>query len=216
MRLLKALLLIVIVLAAVFAIGGWLLPDRTEMERSVVIERSPPQMFELLDGFGRFNEWSPWRDYDATAAYEYAGPARGVGAIMRWQGEKGGGAQEIIASDPPHSITVQLDFGADGKALASWLLRPAGDGTRVTWRLESDAEGSWVGRWFNLLLDRMVGPDYERGLADLKVLAEAEPPAPIAPPVPEEAPQEPMSDDDAAAPEAGDADAGTADPAAAG
>jgi uncharacterized protein YndB with AHSA1/START domain len=201
MRLLKALLLLILLLVAVFAGVGWLLPDRAEVERSVVIERPPAEVFSLLDGFGRFNEWSPWRDYDATAKYDYAGPPNGVGASMRWQGEKGTGSQEIIAIDAPHSIAVRLDFGADGKATAHYLLRPAGAGTRVVWRLESDAEGALVGRWFNLLLDRMVGPDYERGLADLKTLAESQPATTsIAPST--DAPQEPTDIEDTADPNA--------------
>lgn len=199
MRLLKALLYLVLLLAALFFAGGFLLSDRTEVERSVLIERPPGELYDLLDDFARFNEWSPWRDYDASAAYEFAGPAQGVGAIMRWRGEKGAGSQEIIAVDPPHSIAVKLDFGAEGKAVAHFLLRPAGAGTRVIWRLESDAEGSLMGRWFNLLLDRMVGPDFERGLGDLKALAESAPVATPAAPM-DAAPQEPDSAEPAAVP----------------
>ncbi|MCK7592399.1 SRPBCC family protein [Pseudomarimonas salicorniae] len=191
MRLLKGLFFLIVFLVAVFAGVGWFLPDRVEVERDIVIDRPPAEVFALLDGFGRFNEWSPWRDYDATATYEYAGPARGVGAIMRWRGDAGEGSQEIVAMEPPNSITVKLDFGTDGVATSHYLLRPAGAGTRLVWRFEFDAEGHLVSRWFNLLLDRMIGPDYERGLADLKVLAESQP-AEVAPPPAEEAPQEPM------------------------
>ena len=201
MRLIKALFYLVLLLALLFFAGGFLLADRTEIERSVVIERPPAEVFGLLDDFARFNEWSPWRDYDASARYEFAGSAEGVGAIMRWRGDKGAGSQEIVAVDPPHSIAVKLDFGAEGTALAHFLLRPAGAGTRVIWRLESDAEGSFVGRWFNLLLDRMVGPDFERGLADLKTLIES---------TPEAAPAAPL---DAAPQEAGSAAADPATPA---
>lgn len=201
MRLLKALLYLVLLLAALFFAGGFLLADRAEIERSTVIERPPGELYDLLDDFARFNAWSPWRDYDASATYEFAGPAQGVGATMRWRGKKGAGSQEIIAVDPPHAIAVRLDFGAEGTAKAHFLLRPAGAGTRVIWRLQSDAEGSFAGRWFNLLLDRMVGPDFERGLADLKVLAESAPPA--APEAPmDAAPQEPDSTEPAADPAA--------------
>lgn len=196
MRLLKGLLWLIVLLGAAFVAGGLLLPDRAEVERSIVIERPPAQVFELLDGFARFNEWSPWRDYDPTAAYELAGPARGVGAMLRWRGERGAGSQEIIALDPPHSIAVRLDFGMQGKPTAAWLLRPAGEGTRLVWRFENDAEGAWSGRWFNLLLDRFVGADYERGLLALKALAEAEPAAAPPPPV-DGAPQEPLSAEEA-------------------
>jgi uncharacterized protein YndB with AHSA1/START domain len=182
MRILKWLAMVLAALAAVFVLGGLLLPDRSVVERETVIARPPAMVFAALDGFARFNEWSPWRDYDPSATYTLEGPPRGVGARLRWQGEQGAGSQEIIALDPPHSIAVQLDFGQDGTAQAHFLLRPAGDGTRLVWRFEFDAEGSWSGRWFNLLLDRFVGADYERGLAALKALLEAEPaPAAAAP-----------------------------------
>lgn len=207
MRLFKGLLFIALVLGAVYALGGWLLPDRAEVKRSVVIERAPGEVYALLDGFARFNEWSPWRDYDATARYEFAGPATGVGAILRWQGEKGQGAQEIVAMDPPHSIAVELDFGSEGKAMSRFHLRPAGTATRLIWRLESDAGGAFGKRWVNLLLERMVGPDFERGLADLKALAEASPPPAAALPDPPAAPQEPLEDEAAEAGAAAEAPA---------
>jgi uncharacterized protein YndB with AHSA1/START domain len=192
LRLLKALSYLVLLLATLYFAGGFLLADRAEIERSVVIERPPGEIYDLLDDFGRFNAWSPWRDYDASASYGFAGPAEGVGAIMRWHGKRGAGSQEIIAVDRPHSIAVKLDFGAEGTAVVHFLLRPAGAGTRVSWRLQSDAKGSFSGRWFNLLLERMLGPDFERGLADLKTLAESLSPAGPAAPL-DTAPQEPGS-----------------------
>jgi uncharacterized protein YndB with AHSA1/START domain len=207
MRILKWLGIVLAALAALFVLGGLLLPDRSVVERETVIARPPAVVFAALDGFARFNEWSPWRDDDPTATYTLEGPARGVGARLRWQGEQGAGSQEIIALDPPRSIAVALDFGQDGGAQAQFLLRPEGDRTRLTWRFEFAAEGSWSGRWFSLLLDRFVGADYERGLAALKTLLESEPAPPAAPPPPPALPP-------AAAPPAGEATGGDADSAA--
>lgn len=189
MRLIGKLLKLVLLLAGGFLLGGWLLPDHAVVERSIVIERPPAEVFALLDGFERFNEWSPWRERDPGARYEYAGPPRGPGAEQRWRGEQGEGAQRIVAVDPPHSVSLALDFGAQGRATTHYLLRPAGAGTRLVWRLHSDAEGSLSRRWLNLLLDHLLGADLGRGLVALKALAEAEPSAP--PPSIEPAPQEP-------------------------
>ncbi|GIX35013.1 MAG: hypothetical protein KatS3mg126_0792 [Lysobacteraceae bacterium] len=205
MRPVRWILILLVLLAGVFALGGMGLPDRAVVERDIRIERPPATVYALLDGFGRFNEWSPWRDYDPSALYEISGPEHGVGARMRWSGAKGSGVQEIVEVEPPHRIVVALDFGEQGTALSRFLLTPAGGGTRLTWQLESDARGSWLGRWFNLLLDRMVGPDYERGLAALKALAESEPPAPMPAPDTEQE-QEPL-DASPGADEAEDAEA---------
>lgn len=208
MRILKWLGIALAALAALFVFGGLLLPDRTVVERETVIARPPAVVFAALDGFARFNEWSPWRDYDPTATYTREGPPRGVGARLRWAGEQGAGSQEIIALEALHSIAVKLDFGQDGGALATFLLRPAGEGTRLIWRFEFDAEGRWSGRWFSLLLDRFVGADYERGLAALKTLLEAEPAPPAEPP-------SPPAETPAAEPPAEEATSGDDDSAAA-
>ena len=94
----------------VFVGGGLLLPATTHVERSVLIERSPQQVFATLDSFARFNAWSPWAEYDPQARYTFEGPARGAGARMRWVGNRavGSGSQEIVASQP-HSRIVDTD-----------------------------------------------------------------------------------------------------------
>lgn len=179
MRILKWILIVLVALAAVFVAGGLMLPDKVQVQRSIQIERPPAQVFALINGFARFNEWSPWADYDATATYSLEGPASGVGATMRWRGDKGEGSQQITALEPDRRIDVALDFGDAGRATASFLLAPRGEGSDVTWTFGSDFEGNFIGRWMGLFLDRMVGGDYERGLAALKRLAESEPlPAP--------------------------------------
>jgi hypothetical protein len=175
MRLLKWLLGLVLALGLVFAVGGMLLPDVVELQRSVRIERPPSQVYPLLNGFGRFNEWSPWAAYDPSARYEFDGPSQGVGAVLRWRGDKMEGSQTIIGVEPDRRITVALDFGASGEAIAEFRLEPAGEATDLTWAFRSDFEGSWTGRWMGLFFERLLGPDYERGLASLKQLAESEP-----------------------------------------
>jgi hypothetical protein len=42
-----------------------------------------------------------------------------------------------------------------------------------TWTNEGEMGGNPINRWFGLMMDRMVGPDFEAGLANLKKLAEA-------------------------------------------
>lgn len=179
MRIVKWLLVVLLLLGGVFVAGGLLLPDTVEVRRSTTIERPPAQVFALINGFGRFNEWSPWADYDASASYTFEGPASGVGATMRWRGDKGEGSQRIIALDPDRRLDVALDFGGSGRGTASFLLAPSAAGTDLIWTFGSDFEGNYFGRWMGLFMDRLVGGDYQRGLAALKRLAESEPlPAP--------------------------------------
>ena len=95
MKLFRWTLAAIVAVGLVFVAGGLLLPSTTHVERSVVIERSPEQVFATLDSFERFNAWSPWAEYDPQARYTFEGPAQGVGARMRWVGNQavGSGSQ---------------------------------------------------------------------------------------------------------------------------
>jgi len=191
MRLLKGLIVFLLVLVAALVGVAFVLPSSAHVERSITIERPASEVFAVLNSFRRFNEWSPWAAKDATAQYTFSGPLVGAGAKMSWQGDPktvGTGSQEIVASKPNESVAVALDFGDYGKADARYALAPAGKGTKVTWSLDSQAplalDGKilWnaIGRYMGLFMDRMVGPDFESGLASLKKLVEGFPDVDIA------------------------------------
>lgn len=177
MKLIKWLLILVVVLGLVLLGGSLFLPSTTQVERSVHIEKPPAEVFAALDSFQRFNEWSPWFEMDPGAQYTYAGPAAGVGARMNWVGSPavGSGSQEILVSEAPSRIVNALDFGSS-QATGTYLLSADNQGTRLVWSLESEHGYNPINRWFGaLLLDRMVGGDFERGLAKLKALLEQPP-----------------------------------------
>lgn len=177
MRLMKALAGVVAVPVLLFFAVGGLLPDHAQVERGIHIERSPAAIHAVLDGYGRFNEWSPWAERDPAANYEYSGPRSGVGATLHWSGnaEVGEGTQRIVESVPGERVVSALDFGDRGRATAAFVLAPRDAGTDVVWRFRADFEGRLIDRWFGLFFDRMIGGDYERGLARLKTLLESEP-----------------------------------------
>jgi uncharacterized protein YndB with AHSA1/START domain len=176
MKFLKALLALLAALAALFVAIGLFLPQTARVERSITTAASAATVFGLVNGFQHFNEWSPWAGLDPATRYTYSGPAAGVGARMEWRSEDpnvGNGSQEVVAVVPDRSVTSTLDFGLGYATTATITLLPEAAGTRVTWTLDTDFANSIVGRYFGLALDRMVGPDYERGLAQLKRVAEA-------------------------------------------
>lgn len=175
-------LLIVIVLLAVAVIGyGYTLPDKSYVERSVVIAAPPATVYTVLNGFRQFNKWSPWAELDPDTAYTFEGPSSGVGAKMSWVSQDksvGAGSQEILEVAPNQSIRIRLIFaGFDNGSIAAYTLAPADGGTRLTWSYEGDAKGSILYRYFGLMGDKMLGPDYEKGLAKLKTLVESLPKA---------------------------------------
>lgn len=172
-KFIKWVLAAIAALGLVFVVGGLFLPSTTHVERTVVIKRSPGPVFDTLDSFRRFNDWSPWAEYDPQARYTFEGPDRGAGARMRWVGNRavGSGSQEIIASEPQRRIVVALDFDGS-QAQATYLIAPEGDGTRVTWAFDSANGFNPLKRWLGLLFDRMIGADYEKGLSRLKAMLE--------------------------------------------
>lgn len=178
MAVLKTIGILVVVLLVLLAGIGMLLPRHAHVERAIVIDAPAATVFALVDGFKQFQKWSPWAALDPNANYKIEGPEFGVGAKQTWVGDPetvGSGSQEIVAIEPGVSVTSRLDFGDRGLAIARFALAPAEGGTHVTWSLETDNGAGPIGRWFGLLMDRWVGPDYEKGLAGLKTLAEGMP-----------------------------------------
>lgn len=181
MTLLKNLAFGLFMLVALLIVGGFALPDRVHVEREILINARPVTLFTVLDSHVLFTRWSPWAGMDPNTQYHYSGPRRGVGAKLAWSSnspEVGAGSQEIVESVPYRLVRMQLEFaGFDTENGASFSLTPEGEGTRVVWGYDTSFKGSLLLRYFGLLMERMVGPDYERGLAQLKSLAESLPPA---------------------------------------
>lgn len=181
MRVLRGLLIGLVVLIAALIGVGMILPDHAHVERSIVIDAPPAEVFAALNGFASFNQWSPWAELDPDAQFTREGPETGVGARQGWRSEDqsvGSGSQEIVESTPNSLIRMKLVFeGFDSDNLATYTLIPEGQGTRVIWSYDSNFKGHLMNRYFGLMLDGMLGPDYERGLSKLKAMLENPPPA---------------------------------------
>ncbi len=176
MKLLKTLLAVVAGVAILFALVGLFLPRTATMERSVVIDASPDAIFPLLNDLRAMRDWAPWYERDPQAEFRYEGPEAGVGATVHWQSdhpEVGSGTQEIIESRPGEYVRTRLDFGAQGEAEAWFALAEVAGGTEVTWGFVTDFGNNVIGRYFGLVLESMLAPDYEAGLAKLKRVVES-------------------------------------------
>jgi len=177
----KKILLSLVVLLVVAAVVGWLLPRHVRVQRSVVINRPASMIFATVDSFQLFPKWSPWQDLDPNMHQSAAGPRDGVGAKLVWSGNDkvGSGTQLITDSTPDRAVASDLDFG-NGVAKSLLTLTPEGRATRVTWTLDVDMGANPVGHYIGLTMDRMIGPDFARGLGNLKTLLESMPDVDIA------------------------------------
>ena len=175
-KLLKCIIWSIVVLVVVVVGGTYLLPDEAVVERHVVINAPADKVYAIIASMKRFNEWSPWAAIDPATRYSFAGPDAGVGQKMSWTSKDanvGNGSQSIIAAIDNSRTVNEIDFGAMGKARTTLALAAVNGGTGVTWTFRTDLTG--IGdRWMGLMFDRWIGADYEKGLANLKALAEKE------------------------------------------
>ncbi|HME41026.1 MAG TPA: SRPBCC family protein [Steroidobacteraceae bacterium] len=179
---LKKILIGLAAVLMVLAVIGLLLPRKVRVERSVEIARPASLIYATVNSFQLFPKWSPWQNLDPNMHQSTAGPRDGVGAKLVWSGNDkvGTGTQVITASTPNQSVASDLDFGKMGVAKSAILLVPQGSSTRVTWTLDVDMGASPVGHYFGLMMDGMIGKDYEAGLSKLKALVEGMPNVDIA------------------------------------
>jgi len=174
-KLLIAFVLILVVLSVVIAIR----PADFRITRTATIAAPPAAVFAQVNDFHKWEAWSPWAKLDPAMKVTYDGPAEGPGTIYTWTGnsEVGQGRMTIIDSHPSDLIRIQLEFLKPIAATntAEFTFKPEGSQTLVNWTMTG--AHNFMGKAFSLFvdMDKMVGGDFEKGLAQLKAVAEAAP-----------------------------------------
>jgi uncharacterized protein YndB with AHSA1/START domain len=199
MRMLRRIVLILAAVVVVLVAIGYLLPQRVAVARTIDIAAPPAVVFPLVADLREAGRWSPWTGIDPNIRLTFSGPEIGVGQTMNWSSNDarvGSGSQTVTEYEPESRVATALDFGPQGRAVATTTIEAAGEGSRVTWGFETDLGMNPVARYFGLALEGMIAPDYERGLLKLKEVAEAEAVAAPAPREPDTAaPDPPMAPD---------------------
>ncbi len=168
-----ALAVIVVVFVAIVAVQ----PSDFRITRSATIAAPPEAVFAQVNGLHNWEAWSPWAKLDPAAKNTYEGPAAGVGAAFTWAGNNkvGAGRMTITESRPNESVRFKLDFLKPFKATntAEFTFKPEGNQTAVTWSMYG--KNSFIGKAVGLFIncDKMVGGQFEQGLAQMKSVAEA-------------------------------------------
>ena len=151
-------------------------PDSFRLERSTAIQATPEKVFPLINDFRRWTAWSPWENKDPDMKRSHSGAAEGKGAVYAWQGNKnvGEGSMEITESVPASKVVIKLDFMKPFEAHnhAEFTLAQQGGVTTVTWAMYGPSPyfAKLMGVFCSM--DRMVGKDFEAGLAKMKTEAE--------------------------------------------
>ena len=170
------ILLILIAIVALLAVVVSMQPAEFRISRSTKITAPPEAVFAQVNDLHKWEAWSPWAKMDPNAKMTFEGPAAGKGAAYTWAGNSkvGEGKMAITDSKPSELVVFQLDFLKPMKAtnVAEFTFKPEGDQTMVTWTMTGT--NGFVGKAFGLVVncDKMVGGEFEKGLASMKSLVE--------------------------------------------
>ncbi len=167
-------------LASILAVAATR-PATYHVERSISSGAPPQAVFDVLNDMHRFPEWSPWQKLDPAMKITYDGPTSGVGASYSWTGnaQVGEGRMTITETTPPTSLTQKLEFLKPKSTCAvRFGIAPEGEGSRITWNI--DGNNNYLFKVMSLFksMDKMMGKDFEAGLASLRQVSEAAAAAP--------------------------------------
>lgn len=150
--------------------------DTYTVTRSIDIDAPASQIYPHLVDFHNWEAWSPWEELDPNMDKEFSGTDKGVGAVYNWSGNKkaGTGRMEITNAAEPSNVEIALDFIKPFKSsnVNSFTLEPNGDKSRVVWTMEGP--NTFMTKVMSIFksMDKLVGPDFEKGLAKLKAISE--------------------------------------------
>jgi uncharacterized protein YndB with AHSA1/START domain len=164
-----------VVLALVLLVlAGFFLSPEWRVERSALIAAPPERIYPLVAAPRRWQEWSIWNRRDPAMAMTFFGPESGAGAGWSWASKsEGNGRMTFLTADPRQGFTYELYFPDDDMTSRGVIrFEPEGPATRVTWTNEGRVGRNPLLRYLARAMDRMVGPDFAAGLANLKTLAE--------------------------------------------
>lgn len=170
--------IVLVLLALIVGVLGYATtqPDSFRVQRTEKIDALPEVVYAQLIDFHKWEAWSPWEKLDPTMTRTYGGAESGVGATYAWEGNSdvGAGTMEIIGADPFSRVQVKLDFiePFEGHNQTVFTLVPNGASTDVTWMMEGPSPYLTKVMTVFMSMDKMIGKDFESGLANLRSVSE--------------------------------------------
>ena len=176
MKKLKVVLSLLLIAIVVLLGVATTRPDSFHVERSSDIKASPQKIFESISDFHKWRSWSPWEDIDPAMKRSYSGPASGTGTAYMWEGnlKVGTGRMEIVDSAAPSQVVIRFDYlkPISMSSTVAFVLADTAGVTHVTWSL--DGSNSFLMKVVSIFMDmdKIMGKDFEAGLAKLKAISE--------------------------------------------
>jgi uncharacterized protein YndB with AHSA1/START domain len=175
MKILQWTLAAVGIVALALVATGFFLPSKFLVSRSADVKAPPAKVYDLVADPRLWTKWSAWNRRDPAMELTYAGPPFGQGAKWSWKSKsQGSGNMEFVRVQPNERIEYALTFPDYGmKSAGVFTFDSTGAGTRVTWTNGGDVGPNPLRHYLAMMMDRIVGPDFEEGLAGLRTIAES-------------------------------------------
>ncbi len=173
----KKFLIGLAVVIVIFLIVVATRPSDFRVERTATIAATPAALFEQVNDHHKFAVWNPFLKLDPNVKNTYSGADSGVGAVCSWDGNSdiGAGSSIITETKPGELVRCRMDWKRpmEGTSTVDFTFKPQGDKTVVTWAMYG--KNNFMGKVMSLFMDcdKMCGPQFEKGLADLGAVAAA-------------------------------------------
>lgn len=168
----------IVAILAILVVVSYLLPGKYHVERSIVITADKELIYDQFCDFNNWENWTPWGvKMDSTVTYEIIGSPCEEGAIQSWTGNVIGEGQLLITSTvPDERMEYELSFeGGKYKSDGAFIIEPEEEAYILTWTDEGELGYNPIARYMGLMMESMIGPDFEKGLKNLKVYVESLP-----------------------------------------
>lgn len=174
---LKKILIALAVTIVVFAVVVAFQPDEYRVVRSATIAAPPAAVFPHVSDFRKWEAWSPWEKLDPAMKRTHEGTAGATGSVYAWAGNKevGEGRMTLTETRPNEVVKIKLDFlkPFESSSDVNFTFKPEGNQTTVTWDMAGKKNYVMKACCLVMNMDKHVGGDFEKGLAQLKSVAES-------------------------------------------
>ena len=176
---LLSILLVLVVIVGVFCAVVATRPNEMKVSRTATMKATPAAVFEQVNDFHKWDAWSPWAKMDPNATATFEGPTAGKDAKMSWDGNSdvGEGSMTIVESEPNDHVRIKLDFIKPMPGTNDVLMKiePKGDETQLTWSMAGEMNFMMKAVGMFMDCDKMVGDQFDKGLANMKGIVESQP-----------------------------------------
>jgi len=178
MKYLKYLLFIILITLIAGAIYIAVQPSEFAFQRSIVINAPQELVFNKVNTYKKWPEFSPWLEQDKNATLKYNTINEGLNSSYSWNGDiLGEGSMTTVSVNKPDSLKQRIDFVKpfESSSMVNWKFEKQTNSTKVTWKMSGKQDFmTKMYTTFNGSIEENTAKDFERGLFKLDSVVRAD------------------------------------------